>query len=808
MSTVLHVHHGKSLAAPLLQPLESTGVVVVDAPDDGATLPRLAHETAADATVISAGIDAPLRVARTIHQATPETHIVFVTDEQSEPTLRRELLLAPRIGRHWSVARNDPPAAGTETIRLALESTSRRRQLRTTLREVNVRLARQTPAARTVVSDHFMAAVLHQLADGVILVDHDGRVIALNEAARGIFGARLVRGAMLTAALPQECQDLATRVRAVDDDSTEELVLSRGTGHAIIEVRLTPVRSDQGKAVGTAILARDISERRTAEERQRFLAEASLILSETLDLDEAMQRLAEFLASELGGVVAVDIVEADAVVRRGAAIQGVDPALGARLREFPPVPTADHPTMLAFRTGEAVVQTNISEDDLRRLTRSEEHFRIIGPANVRAFAAFPLSARTELIGALVVARHDPFEPEEIQKLGELARLTASSIRNIWLYHAAEEGNRSKEEFLATLSHELRTPMTSILGWLQLLRIGDVDETTAREGLQAMEQSARIQAQLIDDLLDLSRIQMGKLHMQMTRADVNEVVRAAVDTVRPAAAAKGVAVHVEKAPDLEVAGDANRLQQVFWNLLSNGVKFTERGGAITVRTEKRPSAVAVTITDTGKGIDAAFLPYVFDRFRQADSAATRRFGGLGLGLSIVKQIVELHGGTVTAASAGEGYGSTFTVLLPIPAGDDVDEQTETASAAPALRGVSVLLVDSDAAAADKVAAALTEAGAAVTIEPAVKDALAALRRRVPDALVVGLPLTDDEGLELIRQVRNTLRLTVNRLPAVAIGSTEGIRSTVQVLGAGYQRCVRRPTEPAALVRAVADTLRNA
>ena len=807
MSRVLHVHHGDSLATPLLQPLVTNGVIVIDASDDRATLPRLAQDTAADAAVISAGIEGPVRVARAIHQATPETHIVFVTDEQSEPSLRRDLLLAPRIGTHWSVARSDPPAAGTEAIRLALEATTRRRQLRTTLGEINVRLARQAPAARTVVSDHFMAAVLHQLADGVILVDRDGRVIALNEAARGIFGARLVRGAMLATALPQECEDLATRVRGVDDDATEELVLHRGAGQAIIEVRLTPVRADHGAAVGTAILARDISERRTSEERQRFLADASLILSETLDLDEAMQRLAEFVASELGSVVAVDIVEGDSVVRRGAAIDGVDPALATRLREFPPMPTAQHPTIEAFRTGEPVVETNVSDDDLRRLTRSDEHFRIIQVANVRAFVAFPLSARAELIGALVVGRHEPFSADERRKLEELARMAASSVRNIWLYHAAEEGNRSKEEFLATLSHELRTPMTSILGWLQLLRIGDLDENTAREGLEAMEQSARIQAQLIDDLLDLSRIQMGKLHMQMTEADLGDVVRAAVDTVRPAAAAKGVALRVEKGDDLEIAGDANRLQQVFWNLLSNAVKFTERGGSITVRTEKRPDAAAVTVSDTGKGIDAAFLPYVFDRFRQADSAATRRFGGLGLGLAIVKQIVELHGGTVAAESPGEGYGSTFTVLLPLPSEDRLEE-TPADSSAPALRGVSVLLVEPDATSADTLAPALTEAGATVTIESSVDAALAALRRRIPDILVVGLALTDDEGLALIRQVRSTLRLSINRLPAVAIGSNGGVRSRVEVLGAGFQRCLVRPIEPAALVHAWSDALRSA
>jgi PAS domain S-box-containing protein len=379
-------------------------------------------------------------------------------------------------------------------------------------------------------------------------------------------------------------------------------------------------------------------------------------------------------------------------------------------------------------------------------------------------------------------------------------------------HEAETANRLKDEFLANISHELRTPLTAILGWARLMQTSGLTGESADRALQAIERNARAQAQLIDDLLDVSRIVSGKLRLHVQTLQLAPVVAAALDTVRPAAEAKGIELRVALDPAApDVLGDADRLQQVVWNLLSNAIKFTPRGGEVRVALLRRGTLAELTVSDTGQGIAPEFLPHVFERFRQGDAAPTRAHSGLGLGLAIVRHLVELHGGTVKAASAGEGRGATFTIQLP--AGPDIDDrapaaerEAQTTSSRALLAGRHVLIVDDDADACDLLRLALTRSGARVTLAHTAAAALDALTLERPDLLLsdIGLPVTD--GYALIREVRaREARLGSTRLPAVALTAYARPEDHALALAAGFHVHAAKPIEPAVLVALIADLL---
>jgi signal transduction histidine kinase len=324
------------------------------------------------------------------------------------------------------------------------------------------------------------------------------------------------------------------------------------------------------------------------------------------------------------------------------------------------------------------MRNGLTNEMLRAIATSDEHYEILRALRPHALVVAPLRAGETTIGAILVARSTGpgFSREDADTIEEIARQAATALRNIWSYHAIDEASRVKDEFLTTLSHELRTPMTSILGWSQILRLDETASPTIRDGLESIERSARAQAQLIDDLLDLSRLQLRKLQFQVRPFALGEVVRAAVETIRPAAQARGINLVMDASEDVTIAGDPDRIQQVIWNLLSNAVKFSDRDGEVRVAVGVDETAARITVSDDGRGIDPAFLPHVFERFRQADSATTRRFGGLGLGLAIAKQLVEMHGGHVEARSAGVGKGATFVVTLPLsgsPVQDDAGRE---------------------------------------------------------------------------------------------------------------------------------------
>jgi CheY-like chemotaxis protein len=377
--------------------------------------------------------------------------------------------------------------------------------------------------------------------------------------------------------------------------------------------------------------------------------------------------------------------------------------------------------------------------------------------------------------------------------------------------AAEEANRLKDEFLAVLSHELRTPLNAILGWARMLRAGTLAEGDVPRALETIERNAQAQAQLIEDLLDVSRIVSGKLRLEMRPVDVGEVVEEAIDTVRPTADARGVTLTTAVNHVGPISGDSQRLQQVIWNLLSNSIKFTPAGGTVHVQVEQAASMVRILVSDTGQGIDPDFLPHVFDRFRQASSTPgqTRR-KGLGLGLAIVRHLVEAHAGNVSASSGGAGKGATFTVEFPVMVGRTV-LSTEPAhgyghsplETSLSLTGVRLLVVDDDADAREMLKVALEQYGALVRVAASAEEAFDAVTIECPDVLVSDIEMPDTSGYDLVRRLRHSDSVEHRRLPAVALTAYARTEDRVKALLAGFQTHVPKPVEPAELVTVIAS-----
>ena len=389
---------------------------------------------------------------------------------------------------------------------------------------------------------------------------------------------------------------------------------------------------------------------------------------------------------------------------------------------------------------------------------------------------------------------------------------------------AEAANRTKDEFLATMSHELRTPMTAILGWAQLLRSSTLSEADFERALEIVERNAQAQKKLIDDLLDISRIITGKLRLDVRAVDPANVVAAAIDALRPTAEAKAIRLQPLIDPQAgPVSGDPDRLQQVVWNLLSNAIKFTPKGGRVQVRLERADSHVEIVVSDSGKGIPTEFLPHVFDRFRQADGTSTRKHGGLGLGLAIVRQLVELHGGTVSVESEGEGQGATFVVQLPLLV---ARRQSDAAAGGrrhpsaggggnalsfdcpPALEGLRVLVVDDEPDTLGLLRTVLERCGVVVTTAGSAAEALAAFAQTKPDVILSDIGMPEEDGYEFIGKLRAAEAGNAERVPAVALTAYARVEDRVRVLNAGFQVHVPKPIEPVELLAVVASLARRA
>ena len=454
-----------------------------------------------------------------------------------------------------------------------------------------------------------------------------------------------------------------------------------------------------------------------------------------------------------------------------------------------------------------------------------DHAQMLNPIlrqkGVRSLLGVPILFEGSVIGVLHVGTLQPrqFDRQDAQLLQIVADRIGLGIEYARLYREAQETSRLKDEFLATVSHELRTPLTPILAWVSQLRRRRLDPARTARALEAIERSARAQARLVDDLLEVSRIIGGKLRLDIRPMRLASAIEAAIEAMRPAAAAKNIRVVTSLDPRIELIwGDPERLQQVVWNLVSNAIKFTPEGGRVDVRLECVDSHLELTVRDTGRGIAPEFLPYLFERFRQADPSSTRALGGLGLGLAIVRHLVELHGGTVEAESAGEGMGTTLRVRMPFrvaPHGASGPERThEVAAETPAggefapLGGLRVLVVDDEPDTCDVLEAVLREAGAEVRTCRSAAAALAEIETWWPDVLLSDIGMPGEDGYALIRSIRVQEAQHGRAIAAVALTAYARLEDRRKALSAGFQMHVPKPIDGDELIAVVARVVQAA
>jgi signal transduction histidine kinase/ActR/RegA family two-component response regulator len=602
----------------------------------------------------------------------------------------------------------------------------------------------------------------------------------------------------------------------------DEMLASRGYSLGAVDYILTPVvpeviRSkvsvfvDLFKKTEQVRRQAEILRRRAAQMQK--LAAASVAINSALSIDKMLQTVTDTARDVIGSHQAITLF--------------IDPRPGQRQKKVyahasyseryaewrgQPLQLDTIADTAVFRSYTA---TRMSEAELLDHPDWEIVRKIRIPPIRGGMLAAPLTGRDgSRLGVIYLCdRGDgPFSADDEFIAVQLAQMASIAVENS-LFAEEREANRIKDEFLSTLSHELRTPLNAILGWTQLLQMEKPTGEVAH-GLEVIERNARAQTKLIEDLLDVSRISTGKLRLTTRVVTVASVVQAAAEAVKPTAAARGVDIAVEL-PDepLRLVADPDRLQQVVWNLMSNAVKFTPQGGRVTAGARQVAAQVQIHVTDTGQGIAPEFLPFVFDRFRQADSTSTRSHGGLGIGLTIVRHLVELHGGSVRADSRGEGHGSTFTVTLPITAATETEETPQPrppgrngrSNGEPKdgeLKGLRVLVIDDAPDALEVLAVILRRAKADVTTAPSAHEGRRALQEIKPDLVISDIAMPDEDGYEFIRSLPSLPPDRGGVTPAIALTAYARDEDRTRALAAGFQAHMSKPVEPDELVNLVA------
>jgi PAS domain S-box-containing protein len=649
-----------------------------------------------------------------------------------------------------------------------------------------------TSERRGSAAQAFLAAIVSSSDDAIIAKDLNGIIQSCNAAAEQLFGytAKELVGRPVRILIPADRQveedEILARIRSGERVDHFETVRLRKDGTPIdMSLTISPIRDAAGTVIGVSKIARDITaQKRAAEE---YEASQSWFRVTLASIGDAV------IATDVrGGVVFMNPVAEYLTGWRSDAAVGRDCRDIFRVRDAPADPVgqvlAD-----ARSTGVAAQGMLVGRDGtLRPIDES----------------GAPIRTRDgQVIGVVLVFR-DISERRRV----ELERQASAAERDRLLdaeraaRAEAERASRVKDEFVAMVSHELRTPLNAILGWTQLMMRGRHDAAVVERGLDIVARNTRLQAQLISDLLDISKIISGKLPLDIQSVDLGQLMAEAVETVRQEAQAKGITIdeHLE-ARIGAVAGDSARLQQVLWNLLTNAVKFTPAGGHIDVTLRARSEGAEITVSDNGAGIRADVLPHIFDRFHQADRSITRRFGGLGLGLSIVKHIVEMHGGSVLAQSPGEGHGATFTIVLPAST-----PPPETASAAPppdvdavSLTGMQILVVEDEPDTRDFVRHLLEAQGATVRTAASAGEALDAFRSEPPDILISDIGLPDVDGFALVHRIRHDPSLHGGRTPAIAMTAYARAEDRTRALRAGYQAHLAKPVESGELLACIAS-----
>jgi PAS domain S-box-containing protein len=634
---------------------------------------------------------------------------------------------------------------------------------------------------------------LASIGDGVITADVSGKVTMLNPVAEQLTGwtSDDAKGRRLTEVFHIINEDNRHEVenpalRAIEEGviiglANHTLLLTKDGREISIDDSGAPIRAD-GRTLGAILVFRDITERRRAEQTRALLAG---IVDSSEDA---------IISKSLEGIITSWNKSAERMF-------GWTPeeAIGQAIYLIIPPELRDEEAMILGRLRQG---QRIEHFETIRMTKDGRRFNI-------SLTVSPVRNRNgQIIGASKTARDIT---ERVRTEEERAMLLASERA---ARERAESASRAKDEFVAMISHEIRSPLNAILGWSQMLRQGKLDQVAAANALESIERNARAQAQLVSDLLDISRVITGKLRINARPVDITNSLESALDSIRPAAEAKQIQIEVEREPYATVVtGDADRLQQVFWNLLSNAVKFTPRGGRVEIKVSRVESELEIAIADTGAGIGAEFLPYIFDRFTQADTTTARRHAGLGLGLAIVRHMVELHGGTVQAESRGVGQGSTFRVTLPVRAlnprgAESLPDALPVAILANdiALDRIRIMVVDDEAETRDLLKIMLASHGAEVSAYASGAEALAQVDHCKPQVIVSDIGMPGQDGYAFIRKVRG-LGADVENIPAIALTAYARAEDRMRALAAGFQMHVPKPVEASELVMVIASLVKR-
>jgi PAS domain S-box-containing protein len=678
----------------------------------------------------------------------------------------------------------------------------------------------------------YLAALVDSADDAIIAKNLDGIIQSCNAAAERLFGysSDELVGRPIHMLVPPERQteedEILARLRRGERIQHFETVRMAKDGRRLdIALTVSPVRDERGRVIGASKIARDITAAKKAEAERIRLIQENAAVTETLnhvgalvasDLDRTniVQSVTD-AATELTGAQ-FGAFFYNAVDERGESYQlytisGVPREMFSKF----PMPRNTEVFGPTFK-GTAVVRSDDITKDPRYGRNAPYHGMPPGHLPVRSYLAVPVKGRgVDVIGGLFFGHPEvgKFDAHHERIAVGIAAWAAVALENARLYTNVQQTSRLKDEFLASLSHELRTPLNAILGYARMLRSDMIAVEKRDKAIETIERNATSLTQIVEDVLDVSRIISGKIRLNVQTVDFPTIVRNALDGIAPAADAKGVRLETVLDPHAApISGDPERLQQVLWNLLSNAVKFTNRGGKIQVRLERINSHIELTVSDTGIGIAPEFLPHVFERFRQAEAGTTREQGGLGLGLSIARQLTELHGGTIDVSSAGLNQGATFRVKIPLMIIHPVREpepRVHTRSTSPSgtitgtpLTGVHVLAVDDEQDALALVTEVLEAVGARMTTARSAEEAIERLAGSLPDVVIADLGMPRVDGFEFIARVRRHANPKVREIPAAALTAYARSEDRMKALRAGFQIHLAKPIDPAELVTTIA------
>ncbi len=687
-----------------------------------------------------------------------------------------------------------------------------------------------------------LATTLRSIGDAVIATDTSTNITFMNPVAEALTGWSFAdaRGKPLrtvfhiinerTRADVESPADRVVRDGVVVGLANHTVLIARDGQQFSIDDSGAPIRDDAGVLTGVVLVFRDVTQHKLESDRKEFLTEATPALATVLDATVTLTTLARLAIPRLADWCAIDMLANDGTIQH-VAVQHVDPAKIAFAEDIGKrYPTPDDATTgvpNVIRTGISELWASVPEELLVAGAVDAEHLRLIRALQLHSAMVVPLKTRGRVLGAMTFVYAESkrsYTEDDLHFAEELGRRAAIAVDNAKLYESEQQArrnadlaNRAKDDFLATVSHELRTPLSAMLGWTRLLRSGDLTPEKRERALATIERNCLTQAQLIEDLLDVSRIVSGKLRLDVQSVEMADIVEHAVESLRLASEAKSVRI-VSALDDQAgpIMGDPHRLQQVVWNLLSNAIKFTPKGGHIFLAVERVDSSLRITVRDTGHGISPEFLSHVFERFKQADGATTRAYGGLGLGLAISRHIVELHGGTISVESKGANQGTTFTVLIPI---SPIRQEARNTAARfttivgdgafeprPELSNLKVLVVDDEQDARDLLVAVLEKCGSIVTTASNVDEALEQIRIARPDVLVSDIGMPGEDGYALIKKVRALAHDAGSDIPAAALTAYARAEDRRKALDAGFMMHIPKPVEPAELVAVIASLTR--